>query len=220
MVVSNWTSTVYPVNLDAWANQVDLFNDVMASHPNSLASAVYAIENKLGIDNDIVSNVGGLQFHTAGKAANPGGVGEPTVWADNSGGLGFPLQYTDDLGNTYNLSNGAFLGFNYAHGGAVVVGKLCEITGADTISLASATLGDICRGLVVNTTGAVATILYGGEVQNGTWALTPGATYYLGDVGAFVLAGALPAGCTLVQEIGFARNATTLVFRPTIATGV
>jgi len=224
MVVLNWNVTTYPTVIDAWANQTDLVNDVMASHPNSLASAVYAIEAKLGVDNDIVSNVGGLQFDPAGKAANPGGVGEPTAWVDNSGGVGtpFPLNYTDNLGNTYNLSLGAFLGFNYAFGGGVVVGKLCEITGANTLGLAGATPGTTCRGMVIDITGAIATILYGGEVQNGAWALTSGATYYLGDTGTFIDAATLAAlgTRTIVQEIGFARNATTLVFRPTITSGV
>ena len=220
MVVLNWNVTTFPAVLDLWANQVDLVNDVMASHPNSLATAVYAIEAKLGIDNDIVSNVGGIQFYPAGVAANPGGVGEPTVWTDNSGGPGFPLQYTDDLGNTYNLSQGSFLGFNYAHGGLVGVGDLCYITGANTLGIADTVVGDACRGLVINTTGAVATVLYGGEVQNGAWALTAGATYYLDAAGAFCLAAGLPGGRTIVQEVGFARNATTLVFRPTIVSGV
>jgi len=220
MVVLNWNPTTYPTVIDAWAAQTDLVNDVMASHPNSLASAVYAIETKLGIDNDIVSDVGGLQFDPTGKAANPGAAGEPTLWVDNSGGAGFPLQYTDDLGNTYNLSLGAFIGFNYAHGGLVGVGDLCYITAADTLGVAAATPGNACRGMVINTTGAVATVLYGGEVSNGAWALTAGASYYLGDGGAFVAAGALPGTRTIVQEIGFARNATTLVFRPTIVSGL
>jgi len=221
LAVFDWTPTTYPAVLDGWAPQVDLTHDVMASHPNSLASAVYAIETKLGIDNAIVSNVGGIQFDPAGKAANPGGVGEPTVWSDNSGGPGFPLQYTDDLGNTYNLSLGSFIGFNYAHGGLVVVGDLCYVAGADTLGIATALApGNACRGMVINTTGAVATVLYGGEVQNGAWALTSGASYYLGAAGAFVLAGGLPGARVLVQEIGFARNATTLVFRPTIVSGL
>jgi len=224
LAVFDWTPTTYPAVLDGWAPQVDLTHDVMASHPNSLASAVYAIETKLGIDNAIVSNVGGIQFDPAGKAANPGGVGEPTVWADNSGGAGahFPLQYTDNLGNTYNLTLGAFVGFNYAFGAGVVVGKLCEITGADVLALAGATPGTACRGLVLDITGTAATILYGGEIQNAAWALTSGASYYLGDTGTFIDAATLGAlgTRTIVQEIGFARNATTLVFRPTIVSGL
>jgi hypothetical protein len=217
-VVLNWTPTTYPLVIDAWAPQVDAVTDVMCSHPNSLATAVYAIETKLGIDNDIVKNVGGLQFDPVGQAANPGGVGEPTIWVDNSGGPGFPLQYTDDLGNTYNLTAGSFIGTNYLHGGLVGVGDLCYITGADTLDLAGATPGNPARGLVLNLTGAICTILYGGEISNGAWALTPGATYYLGDLGAFVLAAGIPVGRTIVQEIGFARNATTLIFRPTLVT--
>jgi hypothetical protein len=220
MVILNWTPTTYPAVIDSWAAQTDLVNEVMASHPNSLASAIYAIETKLGIDNAIVSDVGGIQFDPAGKAANPGGAGEPTVWVDNSGGPGFPLQYTDDLGNTYNLNEGSFVGFGYSHGGLVVVGSLVYVSAANTVSLAGSTPGNACVGMVLNTTGAVATVLYGGEITNGAWALTPGATYYLGDTGAFVASGALPGTRTIVQEIGFARSATTLVFRPTITTAL
>jgi len=63
----------------------------------------------------------------------------------------------------------------------------------------------------------VCDIAYGSEIINPLWAppLVPGATYYLAAGGGFALAS--PPGA-LQQEIGFARNPITMVFRPTIVT--
>ncbi len=217
MVVRNWASTLYPTALDSWVAAIDLFDDVMASHPNALASAIYALETKLGIDNARVRNVGGLQFDPVGKAANPGAPGEPTLWVDNAA-PGFKLYYTDDIGSSYDLtatSAGAFIGYGYSHVG-VAVGDLVYVSAANTVALADAVVGNSARGMVINVAGGLCDIAYGAEITNGAWGLTSGATYYLDVTGGF--ATAPPVAWTVQQEIGFARNATTMVFRPTITT--
>lgn len=58
-VVQNWAPTVFPTALDSGAGSfpalTDLVHDIIASHPNSLASAVHAIEAKVGIDDSAVT---------------------------------------------------------------------------------------------------------------------------------------------------------------------
>jgi hypothetical protein len=57
-IVQNWAATAFPANLDSVAGSfpllTDLVHDIVASHPNSLASAVQAIEAKVGIDDSAV----------------------------------------------------------------------------------------------------------------------------------------------------------------------
>jgi hypothetical protein len=54
----NWTATAYPASLDATAGSfptlVDGVHNILASHPNSLASAVEAVEGKVGVDDSAV----------------------------------------------------------------------------------------------------------------------------------------------------------------------
>ena len=134
MVVVNWSSTTYPVAIDT-ANlnpdMIDLTHEVMASHVNSLKSSILAIQSKLGITNSPITGLGGVSFSALGKAANPGAVGSPTIWADNSGGPGFILTYTDDLGIDYPLLTGASL--LWQRGGTV----LSPLNAGDAIQIAS-----------------------------------------------------------------------------------
>jgi hypothetical protein len=213
MVVLNWTSTTYPTTIDGT-------HDVMTSHPMSLASAVYALETKIGITNAALTGVGGLSFYYTGKAANPGALGNPTLWVDNSGGSPFPLMYTDDAGTDYNLTaslSGGFYGYGLTHGG-LAIGDLVYISAANTVSRADAVTGHPAHAVIIAVAGASCTVAYGSEITVGAWSLTPGATYYLTTSGAFGTAP--PGSATIQQEVGFARNTTTLVFRPTLVTGV
>jgi hypothetical protein len=105
--------TNYPGVLDDFITNpanilVDLVDEVLANHPNSLASAVDAIQVKLGIDNGVTSGLGGLSFHPTGHATNPGSALIPTIWLDNTPGPGvaWVLNYTDNLGVTVALGSG------------------------------------------------------------------------------------------------------------------
>ena len=110
-MTTTWGPIVFPTALDTFApSLIDAVDEVIANHPNSLATAIRALETKLGIDNTPVTGLGGLSFHPGGKAANPGAVGSPTIWADNSGGPGFGLFYTDDIGVSYDLLLGSGTG--------------------------------------------------------------------------------------------------------------
>lgn len=103
----NWPfPSSYPAGLDTYADLTDNVDMVIANHPNSLSSAIEALQNKLGITNAPVVGVGGVSFDTAGKAANPGGVGEPTIWVDNTNPAAFVLKYTDNAGATIELGAG------------------------------------------------------------------------------------------------------------------
>lgn len=57
-IVLNWSPTAFPGALDSGAGSFPLLtdgiHDIMASHPNSLASAVDALEAKVGIDGSLV----------------------------------------------------------------------------------------------------------------------------------------------------------------------
>ena len=106
-MTTTWGPIVYPVTIDSFTPAlVDNVDEVIANHPNSLATAIRALETKLGINNNPVTGLGGVSFDSAGKAANPGAAGSPTIWVDNSGGPGYGLFYTDDLGSTYDLLSG------------------------------------------------------------------------------------------------------------------
>jgi len=58
-VILEWGGTAFPAALDSVAGSfptlVDTVHDIIASHPNSLADAVDAIEAKVGIDNSAVA---------------------------------------------------------------------------------------------------------------------------------------------------------------------
>lgn len=220
MPTTSWGPIVYPTALDTFFPlMVDNVDEVIANHPNSLATAVLALENKVGIDNGLMVDTGGLQFDVTGHASNPGTPGSPSLWIGNTSPS--QLYFTDDLGTDYNLLSRAVsgIGTGFVCGVALSVGDLVHISAADTLVLADSLLGDIAHGMVVSVYGggALCDIVYTGrEIVNGGWALTAGTTYYLDAAGAFSTTP--PMGWTVQQEIGFARNSTTLVFRPTIST--
>jgi hypothetical protein len=198
---------------------VDGTDEVIVNHPNTAYEALEAIEAKLGATGDAATGFGGVSFDSAGVAANPGAVGDPTLWIDNTGGPGFPLMYTDEVGTDFNLMSLALspgVGTGYTCTLGTVVGELMYISADDTVLVADATVGNSARGMVISVYGAgvVCDIMYIGEVTNSGWALTAGSTYYLTTAGGF--ATAPPALPIVIQEIGFARNPTTLVFRPTV----
>ncbi len=105
----------------------------------------------------------------------------------------------------------------YACPTTVAVGNVVYLSGADTVDQADADSAStmIAIGFVIDkptTTSAV--VQYGGEYA-GFVGLTPGETYFVSTVaGAIVLSsdGNYPtAAGSVVQEVGFARSATTLV---------
>jgi len=215
----------YPAVLDNFSvAQIDNVDIVWANHPNSLGSAVMALQAKLNVANGQLQGTGGLAFDPVGQAANPAAAGAPSLWVDNSGGPGFPLMYTDDLGSDYNLLSSisaGFLGYGYACPMGMAAGQLACINGADSVTYASATAGLRCNGMVINVYGGgvVCDIAYRAEVT-GLGGLIAGATYYLGDAGAYVIEAAIPVTATVKQMVGTARSASTMVVNPTLETGV
>jgi len=107
-LTTNWPyPSSYPTALDDFTTAlIDNVDEVIANHPNSLASAVMALQQKVNLDNEPIQNVGGVQFDPIGRASNPASPGDPCVWVDNSGGPGFDLKYTDDAGTTITLGIG------------------------------------------------------------------------------------------------------------------
>jgi len=216
--------STYPTSFDNFSTaMIDNVDEVIANHPNSLSSAITSLEQKLNLDNLPIIGTGGLQFDPTGHASSPGPPGAPTLWIDTSAGpaIGYPIKFTDQLGVTYDLrvSGGvAFIGTGFTCSLGTAVGDLVYISAADTVSTADAVVGSAARGMVISVYGGGTTcdIAYGSEITNGAWSLTPGATYFLAASGSF--ATTPPVGWTVQQEIGFARNATTMVFRPTITT--
>jgi hypothetical protein len=63
---------------------------------------------------------------------------------------------------------------------------------------------------------ATATIYLPGQVITGLSSLTPGATYYLDTTGGAITATQPSTSGNLVQRVGFALSATTLLFQPEI----
>jgi hypothetical protein len=117
-----WPSSNYPIALDTFAPAlIDSVDFVLASHQNVPAGALVAVETKLGKDGDPVTGLGGVSFEPSGKSSNPGGVGIPTIWADNTGGPGFILRYTDDTGSTYTLASSATSTVQYVYDGSIAV---------------------------------------------------------------------------------------------------
>ena len=216
--------STFPVSYDNFSTAlIDNVDEVIANHPNSLASGISALEQKLNLDNLPIIDTGGLNFDPTGHAATPAPPGIPSLWIDTSGGpfVGFPIKFTDQLGVTYDLrvSGGvAFIGTGFTCALGTAVGDMAYISAVDTVATADAVVGNQAHGMVISVYGGGTTcdIAYGSEITNGAWVLVPGATYYLGAAGGFGTAP--PGGWTVQQEIGFARNVTTMVFRPTITT--
>lgn len=89
--------STYPIAYDDFTTvMLDNVDEVIANHPNSLSSSIMELQLKLGLDNGLTLNLGGLQFDPAGLAANPAGAAEPCLWVDNTTGAGFLLTYTDN----------------------------------------------------------------------------------------------------------------------------
>lgn len=214
--------STYPVSFDNFSTaMIDNVDEVIANHPNSLSSAITALEQKLNLDNLPIIGSGGLNFDPVGHAAPPAPPGIPSLWMDTSAGpaIGFPIKFTDQLGVTYDLrvSGGVgFIGIGFTCAFGTAVGDLVYISAADTVTLADAVVGNSARGMVINIYGGgtICDIAYGSEITNGSWTLSPGATYFLDTAGGFALVP--PGGWLVQQEIGFARNVNTMVFRPTI----
>lgn len=219
-MTTTWGPIVYPTALDTFAPlMIDNVDEVIANHPNSLAQAILELEAKLNIDNDPIIGTGGLQYDSTGHVANPGAPGEPCLWIDTS--VPRKLWFTDSAGVDWDLLSGVGggIGVGYICGVALAAGDLVHVSVANTVILADAVVGRVAHGMVINVygMGALCDIVYAGrEVTNLAWALVAGTHYYLDAAGAFAVAP--PGGWTVQQEIGFARDANTMVFRPTIAT--
>ncbi len=95
------------------------------------------------------------------------------------------------------------------------VGGVVQVADATGVAPASKVIG-----IATNVVGVTCDVYLGPVELSGFAGLTPGSAYYLGDplVSKWVLEGALPAGRTMTHEIGFARSASIMVFRPTLAT--
>jgi hypothetical protein len=98
----------------------------------------------------------------------------------------------------------------------VEVGHLVYISGEDEVDRASNASEKRAPaiGVVIRKLAKSVTIAMAGQV--GVFkGLKPGATYYLGVDGGLVLASALPTAVgAVVQRVGVAANATTLLFMP------
>ncbi len=99
----------------------------------------------------------------------------------------------------------------------VAVGDLIYATGVNTADQAdSAGVATMpCFGIVLaKPTATTATAIYAGQA-GGFAGMTPGLEQYVGTLGARVEAGALPTTPgSVIQRIGIAVNATTLIFSP------
>jgi hypothetical protein len=227
----SWSSS-YPISLDNFTGtpQVDGVDTVYSNHPNTLATALEAMQSKMGITGGVHTGCGGFSFDSAGRASFPGASGDPTLWVDNSGGSDFPLVYTDDQGVDWYLNDNLNIGYEYNIADvSIAVGDLVSIdsTGSDDDVIradANAPSPTQMHGLVATIYGGgtLCDIIYGGEVTNAAWTglFTIGTPVYLGTKGTNNgLASSPPGGSgSLQQEVGFFRNDTTLVLRPTLVT--
>jgi len=215
----------YPVVLDNFlVSQIDGVDIVWANHPNSLASAVMALQAKLNTDNALVQSTGGLAFDPVGHVANPAPPGVPSLWIDTTTAPSYAIIYTDELGNDYDLryaASAGFIGYGFSCPLGTVAGQLAYIDAVNSVALAGATPGNKADGLVINVYGGglVCDVAYRAEVS-GFGGLVPGADYYLGDGGAFVTELLIPVTATVKQMVGTARSAATLVMNPTLPTRV
>jgi hypothetical protein len=221
----------YPAQLDfpssGWPGggpQINNVDIVWAEHPNSLASAISTLQLKLGIDNNPAVGLGGCQFDPLGHSVDPSPSGVPCIWIDTDTDPAGVPTYTDINDVSYDLrnaANAAFIGYGYTCPLGTVAGQMVSISADDTVVLSDGTGELAADGIVISVYGGGTTcdIAYRAEVT-GLAGLVAGTTYYLGDGGAFVVEGSIPVGTRIKQEVGVARNASTLVFNPTLATEV
>ena len=103
----------------------------------------------------------------------------------------------------------------YNHPGTVAVGDVVYLSAPDTVDLADA--NDAGKqplvGVVASVAGLSCEVMYNGEL-GGFVGLSPGAVYYLSEVGTTGntltdVAPTLPP--SIVQTVGYARSATVLV---------
>lgn len=102
----------------------------------------------------------------------------------------------------------------YADGGGVSVGDIVYISANDTVAQAdNGTEATAAVGVVIAQPAAnTNTVLYAGEASVFV-GLTAGAMYYLGTSGGITTTAPSNPG-DVVQRLGRAKNATTLVFNP------
>jgi hypothetical protein len=100
--MADWPDTSYPTSIDSYPALVDGVDTVDNSHPNALASAVEAIETKLGVDGDPIQGTGGICFDPTGKLVSPAPAGVPTFWFYKNGAIEY-LFFTDSNSIDYNL---------------------------------------------------------------------------------------------------------------------
>lgn len=104
-----WTSVTYPTAIDTYYNpaarnlgagtgyMLDLTDDCVANHVNTLAESILAIENKLGETAGDATGFASIAFTgIAASAANT------TLWIDNSVSPNL-LRYTDNVGTDFDL---------------------------------------------------------------------------------------------------------------------
>lgn len=108
----------------------------------------------------------------------------------------------------------------YTVGTGVAVNDAVYVTGVDTADKADAdsvTTGPVIGIVFSKPTATTAYIQYSGELT-GFAGLTSGATYFLSQTAGGITATAPTANGTVMQKVGVARNATTLVVNvePTI----
>jgi hypothetical protein len=113
--------STFPVSFDLFTPVLfDNVDEVIANHPNSLASAIAALQVKLGLVNEPVHEVGGVEFYAAGQPANPGAPGNPTLWANNLFSP-YHIFFTDEAGADHDLSAGGGPGGSAYPPDAVVI---------------------------------------------------------------------------------------------------
>lgn len=98
---------------------------------------------------------------------------------------------------------------------AVAVGDIVYVTGAFTADVADRTAPATMPAIgvvIAKPIATTATVLYYGEAPVFV-GLTPGAEYFVGVAGAVETPGTSIAG-EVVQRVGVAANATTIVFTP------
>lgn len=112
---------------------------------------------------------------------------------------------------------------NVTAGNTVAVGDMCYVVAAGTISSALATaIGTIAQGYATDggAAGTPATIVFSG-INAGVSGLTAGVEYYLSSATPGAITATPPSTPTeIVQPIGFATSATSLVFNRQNATVV
>lgn len=163
-----WGPSGYPTTLDTFFTTftlTDNVDEVIANHPNTLGVAIVALQNKLGIDGNPVTGLGGASF--TAKTSNPGSVGVPTIWVDSSGGPNYDIKFTDELGTTTSLLGGGASTLQDAYvGGNTIAATSAEgvisFSVADTqnISVLSLTQNDVTNdpsALYINSSATFST---------------------------------------------------------------